>query len=316
MAAPLATDREVTSPRVGGVGIIGLGVMGRTMVAALTSHPSFRVIGAYDPASIMQAPITIFASAEALTNDPAVTCVYVASPPAHHLAGVRLAAAAGKPVLCEKPLAASIDDALLCLQAVEQAGIPCAVNFYFAASDAAVRLRRLVFDGALGRVQSAHLILRFKRWPRPWQASAGRWLALPGEGGFTREVASHFLFLAHRIFGAGHGVEAKVLRGAAGTEISLKARISYPGVMLEIDGAIEGDADDHNRLTITGTKGEASLVDWDLLDYDGPDAGGPLPQTYMLDSLAAMLDGRLHELATVAEAVSIVELTESLLKQE
>lgn len=296
-----------------GVGIIGLGVMGRTMAAAMEAHPRFRVVGAYDPALIPQTTMRAFASAEALVRDPAVACVYVASPPALHLAGVQLAAAAGKPILCEKPLAATIEEAESCLETVEEAGIPSAVNFYFAASDAAIRLRRLVLAGALGRVRSAQLTLRFKRWPRPWQSAAGSWLALPEAGGFTREVVSHFLFLAHRMFGAGHCVKVAMERGPAGTETKLQAAIGYPGVTLEIDGAVGGALDDHNRLTISGANGSASLVDWETLDYRGADAGAPLPDTSMLDSLAAMLDGELHELASLSEAVSVVALTESLI---
>src|SRR5215217_795138 len=43
--------------------------------------------------------------AHALVNDPEVDAVYVATPPGVHLDGVRLAAAAGKPVYVEKPMA-------------------------------------------------------------------------------------------------------------------------------------------------------------------------------------------------------------------
>src|SRR3954468_23998139 len=42
---------------------------------------------------------------QALVNDPAVDAVYVATPPGAHVDGARLAAAAGKPVYVEKPMA-------------------------------------------------------------------------------------------------------------------------------------------------------------------------------------------------------------------
>jgi predicted dehydrogenase len=294
-----------------GIGIIGLGVMGQAMAAALTEHPAFRVIGAYDPTPISGRGIRFHESVEALIGDPAVSCIYIASPPGRHLEHVRLAAA-GKPILCEKPLAASVAEALECVAAVERAGQPAAVNFYFAASDAATRLRRLVKSGAMGDSKAARLQLRFKQWPRPWQAAAGDWLSKPGEGGFTREVVSHFLFLAQRMFGPGQCSAAEMSFGDKGTEIRLAARIQYSGLVLDIDGAVGGERDDDNRLTLEGTKATAALVDWDRLDYAG-DAGSPLPESHMLDSLAAMLEARPHELATFAEAAAIVELTESVI---
>jgi predicted dehydrogenase len=296
-----------------GIGIIGLGFMGKRMAAAMAAHPRFRLVGAYDPAPAGVAGIKIFASPGLLAADPAVDCIYVAAPPAQHLTGVRLAVAAGKPIFCEKPLAGTVAEAKACVEAVEKAGIPAAVNFYYAASDPGVRLRRVVASGALGEIRSAHLTLRFKTWPRSWQSAAGAWLAQPQEGGFTREVGSHFLFLAQRLFGPGRRLDSRIERGPAGTERSLQARIGYRDVVLAIDGAVGGEIDDHNHLEIVGSKGRVALVDWDALDYAGSEAGAPLPESSMLDSLAAMLEGGAHELARMEEAAAVVELTEALL---
>jgi predicted dehydrogenase len=279
----------------------------------MDAHPAFQVIGAYDPAPPKERVAKLFVSAESLVSDSSVDLVYVASPPAHHLAGAALAAAAGKPVLCEKPLAASVDEARRCVSVVEQANIPSAVNFYLASSDAGVRMRRLVLGGRLGRIESAQLTLRFKAWPRPWQRAAGAWLAGAEQGGFTREVASHFLFQMHRMFGSGRIDTSKVWRGPNGTETALKARVAYQDIALEIDAAIAGDLDDHNQLTVCGTKARAAILDWERLELDGVEAGVPVPATFMLDSLALMLSGQPHELASFAEAAEIVALTEGLI---
>jgi len=287
--------------------------MGRSMLWAMDAHPAFQVTGAYDPAQAKERPARLFASAEELVADPDVDLVYVASPPAHHVAGVALAAAAGKPVLCEKPLAASVDEARRCVSVVEKASIRSAVNFYLAASDAGVRMRRLVLEGRLGRIESAQLTLRFKEWPRPWQRAAGAWLAGPEEGGFTREVASHFLFQMHRMFGSGRIEMSQVWRGPSGTETALRARIAYHDVTLEIDAAIGGDLDDHNQLTVCGSKARAAIVDWDKLEVAAAEADAPIPATFLLDSLALMLSGKPHELASFVEAAEVVALTESLI---
>ena len=302
----------MAEPHRHGIGILGLGVMGREMAASLQRHPRFRVVGAYDPAPGMAIDVPCVTSPERLAENPEVDCLYVASPPAHHAAGVDLAVRHRKAVLCEKPLAPTWDEAEAMRKQVETAGLPAAVNFYFAAAEAAVRLRRLAAGGTLGEIRSARLTLRFKAWPRPWQSAAGAWLSSAAEGGFTREVCSHFLFQAGRMFGPGRCAASRVARGAAGTETAIAARIAYRGVTLEIDGAIGGAVDDYNRFEVIGTKGRAALVDWERLEYDGSEAMSA-PVVPMLDALADMLDGRAHELASFAEGAGVVALIEAML---
>ena len=71
-----------------GIGIVGLGVMGRRMAEALDAHPAFRVVAAFDPAPQAAAAaahgLPLLASAEAVAAHPEVQCVYIASPPAWH----------------------------------------------------------------------------------------------------------------------------------------------------------------------------------------------------------------------------------------
>ena len=52
-----------------------------------------------------------------------------------------------------------------------------------------------------------------------------------------------------------------------------------------------------------------------MLEVEGAEPGAPIPATFMLDSLALMLSGKPHELATFVEAAEIVALTESLIKR-
>ena len=302
----------MTGSKTYGVGILGLGVMGRRMAEALQQHPRFRVSAVYDPRTGRDG----FEHAEspsALVNDPRVDCLYIASPPAHHAAGVALATQAHKPVLCEKPLAPSLAEAESMCAQVEASGKPGAVNFYLATAPAAVRMRRLVAAGALGEIREARLTLRFKAWPRPWQSAAGAWLTSATEGGFTREVGSHFLFQAERMFGRGRCAETQTVRGPEGSELSVIARIDYANLSLLIDGAIGGEIDESNRFEVIGSKGRAALVDWDELDYSGssPLATSPVPDH--LDELANLLDGKPCELATFAESAAVVGLTEAIL---
>lgn len=295
-----------------GFGIIGLGVMGREMVGNLSAHPRFHVVAGFDPARPI-VPFPLLADAAAVVNDPKVEAIYTATPPAFHEGVVRLAAAAKKPLLCEKPLAHTIPAARLCCDLVASAGIKSAVNFSYAARGIAVQLSRVVADGKIGTVTGVHLRVRFGSWPRRWQSGAGAWLAQSAEGGFTREVVSHFVFLANRLFGQGKLISHEIERGPAGTETKLVATIQYPKVQFTIDAGIGGSRDDDNRFTVKGEKGEISIVDWSGLDYAG-DAGPALPESSQLDALADMLDGKPHLLASFTEGLAVAELIEAMLQ--
>ncbi|WP_374651203.1 Gfo/Idh/MocA family protein [Dongia sp.] len=299
--------------KIYGFGIVGLGVMGREMAEMLAAHPRFSVVAGYDPAG-PSVPFPLLGDAAALVNDPRIEAIYAATPPAYHERVVRLATSAGKPIFCEKPLAHTIPSARLCCELVAASGIPAAVNFSYAARGVAVQLSRVVKGGNIGKVQGAHLRVRFGQWPRGWQSGAGAWLAQPAEGGFTREVVSHFVFLANRLFGAGKLINRKIERGAAGTETRLVAAIQYRYVQFTIDAGIGGTRDDDNRFTVKGSSGEISIVDWSGLDYAG-DAGPALPPTSQLDALADMLDGKPHQLATFAEGLAVAELIEEMLAE-
>ncbi len=298
-----------------GVGIIGMGIMGRRMADAIASHPAHRVVVAFDPHPPVDAGgLTFVGSALEVIADPAVEVVYIASPPASHLALVALAAGHKKPVFCEKPLSNTVLEARACVACVAEAGVPSAVNFPFATSRAAAELTDLAQSGALGEISGASLTLRFARWPRGWQTDAASWLAGPGEGGFTREVMSHFIFLANRLFGAPSIQEVHVERGATGAETALRAVIGYERLKLTIDAAVAGDVDDHNRFELVGSADKAALTDWHRLDHRGEISSRATALQTQLDHLARMISGdATHRLASFAEAAAVVEVIEGLL---
>ena len=311
-----------------GVAVLGTGIMGRRMLATLASHPRFRIVGLWDPdpdalqeARAMAPDARRAVDPADLVSDPAADLVYVASPPAWHLPGVRAALAAGRACLCEKPLAANVAEAVALRDAVIAAGTPFAVNFPFASAPASRRLARLVHDGALGTIDSASITLRFAHWPRAWQAGASGWLAGPAEGGFTREVLSHFVFLALRLFGPATVTDVALTRvggRAENAEDTLRARLVHRDVAIAIDGAVGGtDAAtpaDHNRFEIVGSKGTAALTDWSRLDGDGAANDGDAPILDAPDRLARLVAGHLdHDLATADEGLAVVRCIEAML---
>jgi predicted dehydrogenase len=292
-----------------GVGILGTGVMGRRMLAALQQHSTlFRVAALYDPndeslrAALALAPgARAAAGPDDLAGDPAVRLVYVATPPALHHAGVSAALAAGRACLCEKPLSSDLADALALHRAVTSAGQPFAVNFPFASSTSARRLVSIVRSGELGVLQASTIRLRFSHWPRAWQVSASPWLSGAAEGGFTREVLSHFVFLSQRCFGPASVADV---------------RLQHAGIAVQIDAAVAGEIADDNRFEIIGSRGRVVLSGWSRIDHGGETGEAADGIGNMLLALPGLLAGRTdHGLATVAEALAVVQCVEALLQR-
>jgi predicted dehydrogenase len=296
-----------------GIGIVGLGTMGRRLADSIRANPAFTIVAAYDPAAT-DAAIPMAGSVADLVGNPSVHCVYVATPPLTHEEIVRTVADAGKALLCEKPLAASPEAARACVDAVARAGIPAAVNFPFATAPAAIRLKELVDTRALGENLSAHLTLRFRQWPREWQQGAASWLAGPEQGGFTREVVSHFAFLALRLFGPGRLTECAVERGPTGTETRVHAVLRFASATMTIDAAVDGDQDEFNRFEVKGSKSSAVMSEWYRLTHESGDIAPARADANQIAELALLLDGRPNRLATFGEAAQVVSLIEEILK--
>jgi len=92
-----------------------------------------------------------YTSAEALLADPAVAVVYVSTTNEHHRDQVLAAARAGKHVLCEKPLALTVEDARAMADACRAAGVVMATNHHLRNAATHRRMRELVREGAIGR---------------------------------------------------------------------------------------------------------------------------------------------------------------------
>lgn len=179
-----------------GVGIVGLGFGARVQipgfrllepegvrVAAVCARDGARARRVADEAGVPNA----YADWRRLVADPAVDLVSVATPPAAHAEIVAAALEARKPVLCEKPLAATCDDAERLAELAAAAGVPTLVDFEFRGLPSFRRARELLRDGAIGRVLQLeiawHLGSRLAAGPAPsWkddaEAGGGALLAL------------------------------------------------------------------------------------------------------------------------------------------
>ncbi len=316
-----------------GLGIIGAGIMGERLLRAAQEQPTDAVhlSGIWDSASaaldrIGAAVPGVARAASAEAVIAGADCVYVATPPGTHLHYARMAMAAGKAVFLEKPLSADMADSRRFLGEANNARV--AVNFPFASSPAVASLANWLEAGVTGAPRGFSVDVGFARWPRPWQMDAAPWLDRRAEGGFTREVVSHFLFLSRRLLGPLHLASsyAEYPADGVGTERSIRARLDAGGLPGRLEGAVGGtSADDTNTWTVSGV-GDIRLRDWSIAERQRPDGSWvpdpdavpnerlrPLVLHLQLQEVARMTRCEAHHLATVTEAYEVQEVVEAIL---
>ena len=115
-----------------------------------------------------------YASLDGLLADPNVDAVYISSTNQWHHPQTVAAARAGKHVLCEKPMATTLEEARAMIAACESAGVVLAIDHHMRNAPTLRTIKRLLDEGAIGRplaVRIAHAIL-LPDFLRTWRTSA------------------------------------------------------------------------------------------------------------------------------------------------
>ena len=149
-----------------GIGIVGGGYMGKAHAVAMsavgavfntTLRPKLEMVCATSPESAERYRAAYgFARGtddwKALVNDPRVEAVVIASPQNTHRQIAEAAFALGKPVFCEKPLGASLDDSRAMVAAAETSRCANMVGFNYIRTPASQFARQLVAAGEIGDI--------------------------------------------------------------------------------------------------------------------------------------------------------------------
>ncbi|MBI2298821.1 MAG: Gfo/Idh/MocA family oxidoreductase [Armatimonadetes bacterium] len=256
-----------------GVTPMGWGIVGAGGVARRRMLPAMRGLPEVYPAALMvrdraraEALAEEFGAAAAydsvaeLVADPAVEAVYVASPPDVHPEHVALAAAAGKPVLVEKPMALSSAAGEAMAAAAAAAGVRLAVCFPLRHTPAAQHLRGWLSDGDLGPL--TYLRAQLAKWyplhEQDWRAQPGR-----SGGGAVMDLGSHLLDLAAYLGGRVTGVRAVTARRVWATPVEDTAVVGVvfeSGALgtLEVSFAAQPGG---QAVEVYGTQGSAWVED-------------------------------------------------------
>lgn len=153
----LVTEQRTGPTKALQVGLLSCGGMARTLATALNRLPRAQIARVCDVAAPaakafgeeLGVPWTTDASL--VLEDPAIRAVIVATPNFTHADMVVAAAAAGKHVFCEKPLALSTEDADRMIAAARANGVHLVVGHVLRYLPVFDHVKRLVDTGCLGR---------------------------------------------------------------------------------------------------------------------------------------------------------------------
>ncbi|MFK7874957.1 MAG: Gfo/Idh/MocA family protein [Paracoccaceae bacterium] len=196
-----------------GIGIVGGGYMGKAHAVAYSSvgavfntdlRPVLEMVCATSKrsAKTYQSQFGFSRSTDdwrVLVNDPKVEAVIIASPQAFHRDIACAAFELGKPVFCEKPLGASLEDSRAMVQAANASGTINMVGFNYIRTPATQFARQLLEQGRIGsvtcfRAEHTEDFLADPNMEFSWRCE--------GEAnGNMGDLAPHIINCAHRLIG-------------------------------------------------------------------------------------------------------------------
>jgi len=140
------------------LGLAGLGSMGRNHLRVISSHPDTILAAVADPtaevleAAVAQTRARGFADPLVMIATAELDGVVVAAPTNNHSALALAAIERGLPVLVEKPLAATVDDAIAIVAAARKRGVRVQVGHVERYNPAVLEMGRLIRAGWLSTI--------------------------------------------------------------------------------------------------------------------------------------------------------------------
>ena len=211
---------------------------------------------------------------DALLADPEVDVIYIASPNGLHAEQALRAAAAGKHVFCEKPLALTLDDCRRVIEACAVARVKLGLGVMYRQHPAHIQARELVAAGTLGRIElvRAQLELAWRVEQPDWYGHA----ALAG-GGAVYMAGVHRIDLLRFMLGDEVAEVAAFIGDTTSErpfEMSAMAMLRF---VTGTRGLVHFDMTlphGSNRIELHGSAGSATLIDTDTAWWGG--GGGAL----------------------------------------
>jgi D-xylose 1-dehydrogenase (NADP+, D-xylono-1,5-lactone-forming) len=261
-------------------GILGNANIARTCVLPAmqkSRNGTVRSLGTRNPAAAQALAgkhgiASVVKGYEALLADPAIDAVYIPLPNHLHCEWTLKALAAGKHVLCEKPLACNAGEARLMADAAEKAGLLLMEAFMYRFHPRTRRIKELVSQGAIGEPRLVHTSFCFSMDSDTLADAANPRLRPDTGGGALLDVGCYGVSVARYFFGCEpERVQGQAVCNASGADMLFAGTLLFSGGGL---ATVEAGfmAALQQTYTITGSRGSIELphdafIPW---EHDAP----------------------------------------------
>jgi predicted dehydrogenase len=308
------------------VGVIGLGAIGERVIHKFIQHPETEVVAVCDVnedrlTSIKEKyNVGTYTNYQDMLQDESLSLVYLAVPPKYHHRIALDVIAAKKNLLCEKPLANSIEEAEEMVAAAEEAKIVNAINFPMVYSNVFQKFKELILSGKIGHVNRVEVHMHFTTWPRAWQQN--EWIASREQGGFIREVGPHYIQMLLEVFGGVENIQSFVDYPEDPTlcEKGFVSRMELQnGTTVLFNGLSGIGQKEHISFKVFGDRGTIDLTNWSVLSIsegDSTPAVYPLQRVEEIDLVAELvkaMGGENGQLVSFKEGYEVQLVLEKLL---
>lgn len=149
-----------------GFGVVGTGLFGQNHCLAYSRLPGVELVGVCDTNRERAQAIAkkygarvYYTDYQALLDDPSIRAVSIATPDFAHGDIALAAARAGRHILCEKPLATTVEEAQAIVDAARMAGVKLMVDFHNRVNPPFVAAKQSVEKGEIGQPAYAYVRL-------------------------------------------------------------------------------------------------------------------------------------------------------------
>jgi predicted dehydrogenase len=201
---------------------------------------------------------------DVMLNDDEINAIYIATPPSTHAELTVKAAAAGKAVYVEKPMATTVVECNAMIEACANAKVPLYVAYYRRVLPGFLKVKELIESGSIGQVSTVNIELLQPLRPEI-DTNTANWRVHPeiAGGGYFHDLASHQLDYLDFLFGK--IVESK---GVSSNKGNIYAADDTVTANFQFESGVVGvgnwcfcttDGSEKDKMIINGTSGKITF---------------------------------------------------------
>jgi predicted dehydrogenase len=249
--------------------VIGAGGFAYFAVAEFVKNPRVKLVGVYDEITAnamrfkeINAEIQVYPSLEEICNAPSIDLVYIATPPYLHHQQSKMALMFGKHVICEKPAAITLSDAIELRSLAKEKKLLFVVNLMQRYNPLYHSLTQLIQQNILGNFLHGF----FENYASDEFLPAHHWFwDNEKSGGIFIEHGVHFFDMFSGWLGEGKVIAAQKMNRPDFPLVwdKFQATVQYAnGLVNFYHGFDQPKAMDRQEMRLQFERGEVTLYEW------------------------------------------------------